>query len=531
MDMLKVMLADDERLILKGFHKLIDWERHGLTIVGEAYNGIDLLAGIEQLKPDIVISDIVMPGMTGIQVIKQIKQRNLDTQVIFISAFRDFDYAQEALALGAADYLVKPVDQVKLEESLWKATAAIRNASQSKRRFSRLAELEQQQMKAKEERFVEKLLDGAAIPLTDQAEWQHAFGKWTADTGVTVIAIEREDIMSDQPNWQEKDWRLLQFAVHNIMENTLLEYESGWVVMREEAVCAVVRSDQAEEVLTLADTIRLRLLQFLKLRVAPGIGGCVELKRMSVSYSQALAAASYRFFLPEQTSFSHHSLPMTAPGSRKKPDEIEREMLQVMASTMNERLKQLCAEWQDAVASEAWGNREQAIGLGYSLLLMVSRQAAELGLRHVTSSMEGGHLLGRLRRFHSLSSMSECIAAELQKLMSYNSSQHVSKEYVELATIKAYISEHYREEISLESMAALAFMNASYFSTFFKKHTGQNFKQYVTELRMKEAHRLLRESDMMIYEIAEHVGYNNSRQFSDMFRKYYGTLPNDYRLG
>lgn len=114
--MLKLLLADDERIILRGLRKLLPWESRGMQIVGEVYNGKELLQAIEQLKPDIVISDIVMPGLTGTEVLKRIRELGLSTVVIFMSAFRDFSFAQEALAYGAIDYLIKPIDQEKLEE-------------------------------------------------------------------------------------------------------------------------------------------------------------------------------------------------------------------------------------------------------------------------------------------------------------------------------------------------------------------------------------------------------------------------------
>src|SRR5690606_13896520 len=98
-----------------------------------------------------------------------------------------------------------------------------------------------------------------------------------------------------------------------------------------------------------------------------------------------------------------------------------------------------------------------------------------------------------------------------------------------LARIKRYIDEHYAEEISLESVAAVAFMNPYYFSTFFKKHMNDNFNVYVTKVRMKHAEQLLRQTDLMVYEIAEKVGYQNARHFSDVFKKMYGKLPMAYK--
>ncbi|MNI65389.1 Bifunctional transcriptional activator/DNA repair enzyme AdaA [compost metagenome] len=103
------------------------------------------------------------------------------------------------------------------------------------------------------------------------------------------------------------------------------------------------------------------------------------------------------------------------------------------------------------------------------------------------------------------------------------------REMPQLMQVKAYVEEHYAENITLESMAALLYMNPYYFSSFFKKHTGQNFKTFLTEVRLNHALRLLLQSDLMVYEIAELVGYNNARHFSDMFKKKYGKLPQEYK--
>lgn len=104
-----------------------------------------------------------------------------------------------------------------------------------------------------------------------------------------------------------------------------------------------------------------------------------------------------------------------------------------------------------------------------------------------------------------------------------------NKELMQLVQVKSYIEEHYAQSITLESMAAIVYMNSYYFSSFFKKHTGENFKQYLTEVRIKHGLRLLMQSDLMVYEIADRVGYNNARQFSDMFKKRFGKLPLEYK--
>src|SRR5690625_4424026 len=118
--MIRVLLADDEPMILKGLKRIIHWENYGLEIIGEAKEGKSLWKLTRQLKPDIVITDIEMPHMSGIDFIKKLRERNFGVKVLFISAYEDFAYAKSAIEYGASGYLVKPLDQNLLIQELEK---------------------------------------------------------------------------------------------------------------------------------------------------------------------------------------------------------------------------------------------------------------------------------------------------------------------------------------------------------------------------------------------------------------------------
>ncbi|MBW7455248.1 response regulator, partial [Paenibacillus sepulcri] len=157
--MLNVLLADDEPYIIRGLAKLIDWESLGFTIIGEAYNGKELLSSIERSLPSLVIADISMPGMTGIDVLKEIQSRGLPTKVIFVSAYQEFSYAKDAVSYGAVDYLVKPVDRAKLEEVVMRTAALIRESTVQVTAQSRLQVFEQQQQQQRIGELFERLTD------------------------------------------------------------------------------------------------------------------------------------------------------------------------------------------------------------------------------------------------------------------------------------------------------------------------------------------------------------------------------------
>lgn len=524
--MLKVLLADDERIILRGLHKLVDWRAFDMEIIGEAYSGTELLQMIQDLQPDLVISDIVMPGMTGIDVLKLIKDQGIHTYVIFLSAFREFAYAQEALALGAVDYILKPIDQMKLEQAILKALAILQEASHSKVRFGRLAHLEQQHSKSQEKEWFQHLIDGERLDLTVQALTERFVEK--SGSRYSVLIVEREDILNNQGNWEGSGWKLLQFAIQNVVEDTLSEDGRGWVMIRQEKICIVFCHDSSTDTESIASRLHDRLSAYLRVKVTIGLSSSTTLENLSLAYKEAVNAAGYRFFLGARPFISYENIPGPKLEGISSRDAVEKDLLQAVLSSTPVQISSLCGEWLEAVICEAWGNRDIVVHSSYALLHVISYQLSDLG--YDTEFRDEQELTQRLWSFETCHELGIFIQEEMLSLMTLAGPRENYKEASQLEGIKKYLAEHFHEDLKLESMAALMYMNTSYFSTFFKKHTGKNFKQYLTELRMKEGHRLLLQSDLMVYEVAEAVGYNNPRQFSDMFRKYYGKLPNDYRL-
>ena len=125
--MFSVVIADDEPLIIKGLMKMVDWEKLNTQVIGTSRNGEQLIRQIDEMSPDIIISDISMPHQSGIDVIKYINEKGLKSKVIFLSAFQEFEYAKQALRYGVIEYLLKPVTKEELELSIIKAERALKD--------------------------------------------------------------------------------------------------------------------------------------------------------------------------------------------------------------------------------------------------------------------------------------------------------------------------------------------------------------------------------------------------------------------
>ncbi|MGG1555365.1 response regulator transcription factor [Paenibacillus ferrarius] len=524
---LTVYMADDERVILRGLKKLIDWEALGLRLIGEAYRGDDLLQGIIKYSPDIVIADIAMPGMTGIDVLKEIKEHGKSTKVIFISAYREFTYAKDALSYGAVDYLIKPIDRKKLEQILLRTVAAIHETSAIENQFLRLKQYEVKYQRQAFIDYLEQLIEKRRLPKVPDIELALR-GEGPNNICFSVMVIDLDQTAESSGSWHEGERKLIYFAVHNIVSELIPEGITAWAIPNQQYLCLVLKHSVEVDIHELSSLCLMNIKRYLKISVTIGISTPGSLEEVPASFQAAQTCVSFKYFLGIGKLISQTSLPTASPKEIGDRDKMEKELMKAILSNQDSLLQSLLDDWLELVLNQSWGNREYTNTLCVSLLTMVLRELAPLGLETETEELR---LVQKLHECNTFEETSIILQQEIALLRLKAYQKPVPKDAVQIAQVKAYIEEHYWEEINLETMANRFYISPYYFSTFFKKNTGMNFKQFVTEIRMKNALQLLTQTDSMLYEIAERVGYHNARQFSELFKKHYGVLPNEFRKG
>lgn len=454
--MLRAILADDEAVILKGLRKLIDWEKMGIQIVGEARDGKEALELIERVKPDLAVSDIAMPELDGLDMLKRIGEMGLYTKVIFVSGYQEFSYAKRAVKYGAVDYILKPVEQEELEAALKKAVGLVDEQS-------RLKLLATEQDESELARIFHKINGNQEYARQDLYEQFEALHIDVACKEFVGAAFRLYFTKSGPSNIKMQE--LQKFSAYNRLQKKLEEEKWGFVIRKDLNNCYVIFTlDPSED----ARTVRIRTHKLAEVMtsgqpivVKTGVGERIgEIGALQLAYKTSRFAAVNRCILLITDVTKELMDNYLIDGSyRQKAEQAAEEI----------RLKPLY------------------------------RQACQVITACLTDLFE------------------------TVKDGTGNTSQS------EVARIKQYIGEHYRENLTLESMAAFANMNLYYFSSYFKKNTGQNFKNYLTDIRMKEAGRLLANTDCKAYEAAEAVGYKNVRQFNENFKGKYGKSPNEYR--
>lgn len=524
--MIKVLLADDEPIILRGLRKIIKWNDLGAEIIGEASTGRELIDAIHEKQPHIVISDICMPDQNGIDVIRYVKENQLDIKVIFISAHQEFKYAKDAIYYGALDYLVKPVDKQQLSQSVKKAIDLFELERSKTETVHKLAEFEQKAKKGDIEDFFKQVIE-ENIQRDSLEEKAFAMGLQFQQPLFTVLTMTIDRFY--QSAWAEKEKTVALYGVSNIVEETTQSLGQAVIVQKSGNLCFIMNHAPLD-VKEVAENIQQRVNDFLAMEVTIGIGSSViTIKELADSYNKSILAVERSYFTGGNSVISFDQVLHQADISEQTIFEKQQTVLKALISLQYKEYREKVDCLIELIGEFARGNRNTAVSMSYSSFQFIKNELDEMGILIEEDFMEAGHLLSAVHQQETFNMLKQFLLNLSDALYQYVKNSGTNKEVNQMRLIKEYMQEHFEEQITLEKLASMFYMNPYYFSSFFKKHTKQNFKTHLTEIRMKEALKLLVKSDLMVYEIAEKVGYNNARQFSDMFKKHYGTLPNEYR--
>ncbi len=495
---MRMVLADDEPIITRGIRKLVDWEGMGIEVAGCYETGKSALEGILRLNPDLALLDISMPDMTGIDILKECRSLNMDTSIIFISGFQDFEFAKAALHYGAVDYLLKPV----LKEELLNAITKCMN-------------------KKREKVFIETN-ELAVQP--DHID----FGKIIELETTHYRPVLVEILFGEKEDNQMK--RLTQFSLISFLEDYLNNHKTGICFIRRGKIVIILKGISAHEAKGQLAEIRDAAKEAVRHEIVLIMGHQVnEVKQIPAAYERCLEMEEYLFFhefLRTKILKVGESV-FSYPMDESKLHDAREKLIHCIVAQETEGFEQTYHWFAQMVCYMAEGKKEDACFYFCTTVRMLEDRFFELNLEGCKPDMK--EMLEESRKCQSFNQLSayfkNVFAGYLYKIQETMSNQ----EKKAIIHVKEYIERYYKEDLTLQILAEEIHMNSYYFSTFFKKHTGENFKAYVNKVRMQHAIALLLGTNMKTYEIAEATGYKDPRTFTDVFCKIYHDTPNSYR--
>ncbi|MBD3921782.1 response regulator transcription factor [Paenibacillus sp. PR3] len=517
--MRKVILVDDEMFARKGLVGLIPWENYGFEVVGEAEDGEEALALIEQTEPDLVITDIRMPVLDGLELIQAVQARQGKAiRFIIISGYGDFKYAQQAVRYGVQDYLLKPIDENELVDSLV--------------RIGELLRKEQPRMDAGNAllhaSLFEKLLSGRAEEASIH-EAANTFGL-PERLSLRYIVVELNDVRGEANDAEriERTERAMR-AISRVLTRTASRNEPYIHLRGEFELSLLVQANgNAQEARRIGEELA---------RACGGIGNAVpkifigeavpELAQVRQSYLSALEAMKHKYAKDDENVILHDDVKDSVVHYKEVDSGLFTELM--------ERLEENDAEAMKAVTEAIFATfREQSFAFE-SISTAMSRCVH--GATRIIQTMQGDEkklaslkpMLEWTTEPRTLRGLRELLLGFLTESAKYISELRGMIGKGDIGKIKAYIENHYNENISLKSIAERFYMNSVYLGQLFKKSYGVYFNEFLLQLRIHEAKRQLRQTDKKVYEIASSVGFSNADYFVTQFEKVERKTPTEYK--
>jgi len=513
----KLLICENEPLEREFLIQVTKESGLPVEVIGEAENGFEAISCAAENAPDVIFMDIRMPGMTGLEAAAKIKEQFPNVKIVIITAYDEFDYAKEALRIGALEYLLKPVRPEELVTVLKKIIDGL-----EKEREKALKEQELKKSIKKMKKFFQAgFLAGLLLGVFDDKELLASqadlLGLKQIPKGLLVIVPDVEVSSGGE---------LSCYEVYQLVEELFSTYrdESIVVFLGEQVVVGV--NDQ-QDLKELAEKIRLAAEQRLDYTVTIGIGEAVDGDLHQLFKNIRFSTRLTKFFLGGNRIVSQKEATALLRTTTSYSFEKEEELLeQVRLGKKKEALAVLDELLQEMLAvsrgSLAYCQMQMA-----EVLVLVYRTAKYAGFIEKKDFHLQYSYLQKLGRCQSVAALRKWCQDLLDELLGSTEEGKTAQEAVR--KVMKYIRDNYAKELSLQKIAQQIYLSPDYFSRVFKKEAGCTFAEYLTRVRLEAAKQLLANPYLSVSEVAQRVGYHDPNYFSRVFRKAVGLSPSEYR--
>ncbi|ANA78479.1 MULTISPECIES: response regulator [Paenibacillus] len=509
--MYKVLLVDDERIILDGISQMVDWPAYQTILAGTAQNGIQAYEKIMREAPDIVVCDIRMPGLDGLELVAKTYASHPHIKFVLLSGFGEFEYANRAMQYGVKHYLLKPTDEIKIGEALKEVIGEL-TALQHKESFI-------QEMKGRlrkvlphvKEQVLKEFVTNKTYGRHDLEEYRSLF-QYSFDQPVRLLLFQLEGNVEFEH----------QFAVKNIAEDlldsTLLSTTIG------QQVLVLIENRDDEQLHQQLQDIRCTFKQYYKMDVTIAISdpGPVTLARKL--YRDTLQCLNYRFYLDESgmitTEDTLHS------GSLEGGFVLDEERLCMPVRSGHRKEAEL------ALAEFVQELKRAQLSIELTKSYVIQQYVSLIRLTDPEQMQQRYARIPEIAEMSTLHAIQAFLEDTVREITQRNFEQNKVKYNAIVRKVVEIIEQQLgNSELTLNLVANdMLYMNADYLGKLFKKETGEKFSNYVMKLRMKRAIEMMQsDPDIKIFEMAELLGFgDNPQYFSQVFKKQIGCTPSEF---
>ncbi len=522
---MKAIIADDERKICMLIRELIDWQALGIEIVDEAYSGTSAYEKIRRHKPEIVITDIRMPGMDGLEMIRRLKREKLDTEFIIISGHKNFEYAHTAIQFGVSNYLLKPLTATDLYDNVLDVSRRILRRRNKEDELERLHDRLDYSYQLIGKQFVSRFCSEPMMISSGSVEELNR--KYCTAFVEGLFAVAQIHLKANQAMSLEQNNIMLEkvemYFLKRLRSGTLNvasgQYEGKIVLVLN----ASSRSNMELELKDVLQEAQRYFSDFCMLAV--GLSSC-EKRLQAALLREAEIALCARLDFGMNRIIRYSECAASSAGEYLS-SHLYRQLLDMIDLADVNKLQQWWKNEGKTLSSPSIPPTVVFRGAGN--LINTLEAKFETAYKLSTGVIAADEIRASVRNAGTRNEISTQLLDWVSRCMEQYVGQLQEQGTPFVREAQLYISAHYAEDISLQDVADHVHLNSSYFSTLFKKKQGQGFNEYLVSYRIEMAKRLLAETNLSIANVGKQVGYADAAYFSKLFTKVVGIRPKDFR--
>ena len=524
----KVMIIDDNHLSVEGINTNINWKYLGCQVTHMQFDASSALELLNSEDIDLLISDIQMPGMTGLELMANITPINDFMKVIFITAYDKFEYAKEAIRLGAFDFIEKPIDYTYL-------TQVIKNAISKINEEVRNLELLNKSWPALTEKFFSELIFSNKSDAYYNLSSYLPYVNQQLDCSLyCVLIIQIENSIEIKSTLSVEKYHLLLISLSNYINSLINQFSLSYLLHDLNGFVCILGTNYKQDIFQ--SQINDIANQIIKYQSSPRLNMNVSIGHINnnlwnigSTYKSASNALEYRFYYPNQNIFDARDALNKDVNYNLLITDLEDELIRIITKKNKVEIE----NWIDKLTlqmQDNFHNKKVLYIYVHSLLSRLLKYTYEMGIEDSNLESEIKQMYLDLESFKSLVELfTKFKSICLNICLILEDSIKTCHDKICESAIQ-YIQQRYEEsELSLNEIADFVSISPTYLSALFKRNTGENISDIITSIRIEKSCQLLVQTKLTLREISEKVGYANQYYFSSSFKKRTGTTPSKYR--
>jgi two-component system, response regulator YesN len=536
--MLNLLIVDDEELDREGLVSELEWEQYGISEIKAARTGTEALEIMKEYEPHILMTDIKMPVMNGLQLAENAKKLFPNIKVVFISGYDSFEYAQYAIKLNVCGYLLKPVDTSELAHVIVNVVDDIMKERSSMEKSNMLSQSMDESRPFLKTRLLSNLFYGTYEDESEFVNRANYLGLSFVTGKYLLLLAQIDDYAQWASSLKREENEKVCLDICNIaceMGNTVYSIESVFIDLQTCAVLISCDSHVPEELIfmeayAIAEKLIRSVKELLNISISVGVSSVLSnLGDMQHGFNDCSDALKIKMYAgkgkvnckPKENQAQNIKLTF---------ENMDVELSKLLITGDRSRIINTIDHTFGMLENSRISDNQLIQNLCINIISRMNITVLEMGL-DLNDIFGGGALLVcKLMSFETILDIRMWMKNIFISVLEYHEQKQKDKHSSTRREFQKYIEEHYQQDITLKELAEEWHYSPNYLGNIFKQDFGKGFSEYLAEYRMKKAALLLKNYETKIYEVAHQVGYNNISSFIKQFKQAYDITPAEYRV-